>query len=253
MLKEVLLKKEKGEDLTEEELNLIKEYEDSLIEINSKLKLLEDEKILNTKKFEATNEELQNTVKELARVSSELETTKSEKESFMKLLDDEKSSTAIKEELAKLETEKKLKLEQENRDKQNRETITRYENSLKTLQEEMNKIKSQNEIMNFKYTLSKKKEEYPYLEKEIQSILEGVDEKGIELSNSILEFLIKSKNHDEEMKKYLAIKQAGSSIFDNKGKIDNKDIKKEDTDPKYARFKGLNVELMKEYGFVSRR
>lgn len=251
MLKEALLKKERGEELTEEEKALLQQFDELLIETNSKIKLLEEEKELNSKKFETANEELQSKLKELAEISSELETTKSEKASFMKLLEDEKTSVAIKEEMAKLEAERKLKQEQENKEKETKEVISRYETSLKTLQEEMERIKHQNDIMSFKYEVSKKREEYPYLEEEITTILNEVDTKGIELSRNILEFLIKSKNHDEEMKKYLAKKNAGSSIFKTSKTKDK--VKEEVIDPKYSNFKGLNIDLIKEYGFVPRR
>lgn len=252
MLKEVLIKRSKGEELTDEEKELLKQYDESVLELNSKLKLLETEKELNTKKLETASEELQKKLKELENVSNELESTKTEKESFMKLLDDEKSSAKIKEELAKLEAEKKLKSEQEIKEKESKEILNRYEQTMKTLQSEMDTIKKQNDMFKFKYDISQKKQQYPYLEKEIDTILNEVEVKGIELSKQILEFLINSKNHDEEMKKYLAIKNAGSDIF-IKEKKEQKSEQEEKIDPKYEKFKGLNIDLLKKYGFVSRR
>lgn len=253
MLKNALLKKSKGEELTEEEKILLEQYDELNQENVSRIALLEKEKELNIQKFATANDELQEKLKELANVSSELETTRSEKETFMKLLDDEKSSAKIKEELAKLEAEKKLKEKAKKKEEETQAELTKYETSLKTLTEEMEKIKKENNIFKFKYDVSRKKIEFPYLEKEIDKILGEVESKGIDLSTQILEFLINSKNHDEEMKKYQANKKKGSSIFEEVSKTVKKEEKIEEIDPKYAKFKGLNIDLLKEYGFINRR
>lgn len=254
MLKEALLKRSKGEELTEEEKALLQQYDELNQETVSKMTLLEQEKELNAQKFATANEELQEKLKELATISEELSTTKGEKETFMKLLDDEKSSAKIKEELAKLEAEKELKAKAKAKEEETKAELSRYEQSIQTLTEQMDKIKKENDIFKFKYEMSKKKQDYPYLENEINNILAEVEVKGIDLSNQILEFLINSKNHDEEMKKYQAIKKKGSSIFEEVSKqVQVKEEKKEEIDPKYAKYKGLNLDLLKQYGFISRR
>lgn len=254
MLKEALLKRNKGEGLTDEEKVLLQQYDELNQESVSKIALLEKEKELNVQKFQTANDELQEKLKELATISEELTTTKGEKETFMKLLDDEKSSAKIKEELAKLEAEKEIKAKAKAKEEEAKAELSRYEQSIQTLTEQMDRIKKENDIFKFKYEMSNKKQEYPYLEHEIDNILSEVDVKGIELSNQILQFLINSKNHDEEMKKYQANKKKGSSIFEEVSKqVQVKEEKKEEIDPKYARYKGLNIDLMKEYGFISRR
>ena len=250
MLKELLRKRANNEQLTEQELAILKEYDESLVETNSKLKVLEEEKELNKQKYESINESLQNKLAELAEKEKALNEVSDKNNTLLKLLEDEKSSAAVKEELARIETEKKLLKEKEEKEKAAKAKIQTYEENFNKLQAELEQMKQQNALMNFKYEISKKKEEFPYLENEIQAILDNVETKGLDVSRTILEFLISTKNHEEEMKKYIAKKDEGKSILEEKGKILKE--KEKSVDPKYQKYEGLNIELMKKYRFIGK-
>lgn len=252
MLKDLLKKRANNEELTEQELAILKEYDESLVETNSRLKVLEEEKELNKQKYESTNENLQAKLAELAEKEKALNEIVDKNNTLLQLLEDEKSSAAVKQELARIETEKKLMKEKEEKEKAAKAKIQSYEDNFNKLKAELEQMKQQNALMNFKYDVAKKKEEYPYLEAEIQAILDNVESKGLEMSQSILEFLISTKNHEEEMKKYLAKKKAGKSIFEDEGTTISKETKDKPQDPTYAKYDGLNIDLLKKYRFVQR-
>lgn len=241
-LKQILEKRLKGEELTDDEKIIVQEYDELSVESNSKIELLEKEKELNIKKFENASSELENKLKEFSEISQRLNSVESEKATIMQLLEDEKSATKIKEEMARMEAEKKAKTEKEKEEKKKAEAISKYENMVKELQNELSAIKSNNDLFKFKYDMTQNKIKYPYLEKEIDTIINEVEVKGIELSEQIFKFLIESKNHEEELKKFKAKKEAGSSIFKNIGTQEVKEERKLD-----PRFGNINMELAKKY------
>lgn len=218
MLKELLEKRAKNEDLTEEELNILKDYDDSIAVQMSELKALKTEREANTTKYSNLEETIKELTKNLELRDSDLKKVSDEKKSIEEILKNtETTQKALLEiERQKVEKENKDRLEAERlaKEKAEQDRLEQINSITKAKEELENKVK----LMEFKFRMNTEKMEKPYLANQIDSIIKEVDVRGVDSSETIYSFLINSMNHDEEMEKYNIKKNQGSSIFDNKDK-----------------------------------
>lgn len=219
MLLELLEKRKNNEQLTEEELKTLAEYDNLMNETTKsyvdKVATLENEvksKSELEKKIEELNSQSKLTLEELTKV-------KSEKEDLEKQVQNAVDIEEVKTNLRKaLEEKQALELERE-REKQAKK-IKEKENELSSkIQELENKLKEQaslNELNGFRQEVMQEKIKRPYLVKQLDKILSELETKGVSQSRMIMNFLLESINHDEELGIFNRKAEAGQSILEKK-------------------------------------
>lgn len=218
MLKELLEKRAKGEQLTDEELAILKDYDDSVAVHVSELTALKTEKEAFTTKYTNLEEMVKELTKNLQIRDNDLKKVSDEKKSIEEILKNtETTQKALLEiERQKVEKENKERLEAERlaKEKADQDRLEQINSITKAKEDLENKVK----LMEFKFEMNSEKVNKPYLSNQIDNIIKEVEARGVDSSKTIYNFLINSMNHDEEMEKYNIKKNQGSSVFDNKDK-----------------------------------
>ena len=225
MLLELLEKRNKNEKLTEEELKILAEYDAQVAEqtkaLNEKLVALETEvKTANNGKT-TLEEKIKTLNTQLGTTSQQIEKILKEKEELEKKVvetnpvDIEEIKSVIRRsmELKQEEAMKREKLKQEELVKAKEEELNK---KLQQLEEELKKQAEINKFNAFKSELAEEKIKRPYLVSQIEKIIKDLDTVGVQQSRLILNFLIDSVNHEEELEAYIKRQKAGSNIFDGK-------------------------------------
>lgn len=223
MLLELLEKRARNEELTEEELKILAEYdaqlENTTKELKEKVDLLANEKetiVGNKTELEKKIEELNS---KLSNSNTEIEKIVKEKEELEKKIvetaDIEEVKTAIRKSMEAKQEEaiKREKIKQEELLKQKENELNK---KLKELEEELKKQSELNKLNAFKSEVMEEKAKRPYLADKLDKILNDLEITGVQQSRVILNFLIESVNHDEEIEKYNKKIKAGSNIFNDK-------------------------------------
>lgn len=219
MLLELLEKRKNNEQLTEEELKTLSEYDNLISETTKsyidKVNTLEGEVKVKSeleKKIEDLNSKSKLTLEELEKIKAEKENLE---EQVKNAVDIEEVKTNLRK---ALEEKQALELERE-REKQ-AQKIKEKENELSSKIQELEKqLKEQaniNELNNFKQELMQEKINRPYLVKQLDKILNELQVKGVSQSRMILNFLLESINHDEEIEQYNRKLESGKSILEKK-------------------------------------
>lgn len=206
MLKLLLEKRANGEQLSEEELAILKEYDKNIEDAKIDLqKQLEEEK----EKFTKADVELQEKLKQI----EELENSKKQLEDMVNKSENiEDVKIKIRKEL---EQKKKEELERENKRVQELLESMKKDNEakLKKLQEEMDKQKEYNEKLQFKTFINEEIVKRPYLETLLKKILVDIETSDLNQSKSLYNFLVESVNHETEMEQYKKRLESGKNIF----------------------------------------
>lgn len=206
MLKLLLEKRANGEQLSEEELAILKEYDKNIEDAKVELqKQLEEEK----EKFTKADVELQEKLKQI----EELENSKKQLEDMVNKSENiEDVKIKIRKEL---EQKKKEELERENKRVQELLESMKKDNEakLKKLQEEMDKQKEYNEKLQFKTFINEEIVKRPYLETLLKKILVDIETSDLNQSKSLYNFLVESVNHEAEMEQYKKRLESGKNIF----------------------------------------
>lgn len=217
MLKTLLDKRAKGEQLTDEELVILKEYDDTVLEIKSELNTkIEEEK----NKFINADIELQNKLK----LIEELENSK---KALEETINESKNIEDVKIKLREeLEKKKQEELEKEKtRLKEMLDSLKQEnENKLKEIKEEMEKQKLFNEKLQFKSFINEEILKRPYLEVQLKKLLNDIETSDLQQSKFLYNFLVESVNHEAEMEQYKKRLESGKNIFNLD--IDDKDKEK---------------------------
>jgi chromosome segregation ATPase len=210
---ELLNKRKNGEDLTEEELAILKEYDDSVAVHLSEIERIKTEKELAESKLSTVDTELKEKSKQLSEKEEALKRELDEKETMKKILENTNSTH-----------EAKLEMERQKADKERKDELAREKAKADALREkeeeerkaqlkELADIKEQLAINSFEKKVLSEKTRRPYLEKQLDRVLTEIQVKGLEKSQMALEVMLELYNHDEEMAKWEANKQKSTDIF----------------------------------------
>lgn len=213
MLKLLLEKRNKGEQLTEEELSILKEYDDSLLSIkNEYITKLEEEK---TKLVNADNE-LQSKLKLIEELENNKKSLEESKKQLEEMVNKSESLEDIKIKLRQeLEDKKHQELEKEKKRLQEMLDLIKQDNEkkLKEIQQEMENQKIFNEKLQFKSFINEEIIKRPYLELQLKKIMSDIETTDLKQSKLIYNFLVESVNHENEMEQYNKRKESGQNIF----------------------------------------
>lgn len=219
MLAELLAKRERQEQLTEDEIAILSEYDKRVEEATKALQ----EKYSNLENEVKGKSDLEKRIEELNSKSKdtqeELERIRKEKEELEKQVQEAGNIEDIRASLRKaLEDKQALELERE-KEKQAR-ILKEKEDTLNSkileLEKQLQEQSKQNEISNFKQELMQEKSKRPYLINQLDKIFNEIETKGVQQSKMILNFLLESINHDEEMESFNRKSSAGTSILEKK-------------------------------------
>lgn len=247
LLSELLNKRAKGEQLTEEELAFLSDYDKNIAVYLSDIEKLKTEKESYATKFDNANQELQDKLKVLTDKEKALEQAEMEKQNIEKILANAKSAE-----------EARIAIEKDRADKEKREEVKRLEleaqakleleaKAKKEMEAELERLKNEKALMQFEKKVLAEKIKRPYLEKQLDKILTDIPTKELRDSEIYFNILIDMVNHEDEMRRWNEKQEAGTDIFSKKEtKIDNKQPK---VDPKYGT---LNIDLGKKYGLIGR-
>lgn len=213
MLKELLEKRNKNEQLSEDELNILKEYDENISNIQSQHKTEFDEM---KNKFSSADSELQETLKKLSELEKSQKALEESKQSLEEMVKKSENIEDVKIKLRE-DYEKKAKEKAENEKKQFEELAQSLkkenEEKLKQLQEEIAKQKEFNEKLAFKTLVNEEIVKRPYAQTQLKMILDNIDTTDLNQSKNLFNFVCNSYNHDVEMENYKKRKEAGSNIF----------------------------------------
>lgn len=212
-LTELLKKRSKNEELTEEEKAFLSEYDKNIAEHLAEIERLKTEKETVEVKLGTFENELKTKEELLKEKEETLSKVTAEKEDITKALDNAKSIEEAKKDLEKAKAEKEkmeaVRLAEEEKAKLlEQERLAREEQ-----QEELRKMKEQIEIMNFEKEVINEKSKRPYLEKQLTKVLSDLKTKTLAESKTYYSVLINLFNHDEEMAKWRAQQTASSNVF----------------------------------------
>ncbi|MGL5962422.1 MAG: hypothetical protein ACRCZ0_10815 [Cetobacterium sp.] len=243
----MLNKRAKGDELVQEELDFLKEYDESLADVHAQLELEKQAKALAEEKFNSANTELQDKLKALTELSDTFENARIEKEAIEKLLETQKTTAEVQVARTKLQAEAEAKKEAMAKAKERTEADERVKAEMEDYKSKLNETQKQMDITNFKFQMMMEKASRPYLTTEIDILLSEVEVKGVELSKTLFEYFVKARNHEEEMSNFKKKQEAGTSILD--GLKANIEIKEEktisDEDRILARVKKLGLRARK--------
>lgn len=221
MLKQLLEKRSKGEQLTDEELAILKEYDENILEAQSKIALeLENLKT----KFTNADTELQNKLKEIENLQNTNKSLESSKKSLEEIVNKSENIEDVKIKLrTELENEKKEALEKENKRVQEMldEIKKDNETKLSALKAQFEEQKIYNDKLQFKSLIKDEIIKRPYMESQLNKLYNEVDESDLNQSKFLFNFLISSVNHENEMEQYKKKQETGKNIF--KLNLDDKD------------------------------
>lgn len=212
-LLEILEKRKKGEPLTEEEVALLAEYDETLKLQTHQMDLLKTEKETYETKFLSAQKELEDKIRILSEKEEEVNKVISEKKEIEDIYNTAKNAEEAKIilERAKADKEKAeaIKKVEEERAKKEKLEQEKYDKMLQELAE----LKEKNAIANLKEKIMLDKVQKPYLETGLNSILANINSKPVAESEMAYNLLLTLYNHDSEMEKIESAKKAGSSIL----------------------------------------
>lgn len=231
-IQEILNKQLKGEELTAEEQELLKAFEEAVNKTSEdKTKKLAEE--LNSLKSIAEQKtELEKTIEDLKNKynlsNNEAEKIRKEKEGLEKQIQEETTNIedlrASLRKIADEQKEKELKAQREEQEKKLQAQREEMENRIKQMEEQLKAQVKLNEVNQFKQEVMSEKAKRPYLDSELDKILTEIEVNGLDKSKMIFNFLLEMKNHEQEMDLYKKKQEAGSSILKDKEiKIDTVD------------------------------
>ncbi len=230
MLLEALKKRQEGEELTEVELALLAEYDEQVAKETEKEKQIAkslEEKVNQQSELEKTIEELK---EKYNMSSSEAEKIKKEKEELEKKINEDTANIedvrATLRKIADEQKEKALQQQKEEQEKQLAEQKKELQTRIEQMEEQLKQQLKINELNSFRQEVFAEKTKRPYLVAELDKILAEIEVNGIEKSKIIFNFLLESKNHEQEMETFKRKQEAGTNIFDEKKiKTEVKDTK----------------------------
>ncbi|MGL5950563.1 MAG: hypothetical protein ACRCZH_04000, partial [Cetobacterium sp.] len=148
---------------------------------------------------------------------------------------------------ARLQAETEAKREREAKIKEKMEAEEKAKAEMESYKNRLAEAEKLASITNFKFQMMTEKMSKPYLTTEIDLLLSEVETKGVEFSKTLFEYLVKTKNHEEEMANLKKKQEAGTSILDGVKK--NVEVKEEktisDEDRILARMKKLGLRTRK--------
>lgn len=213
MLKLLLEKRNKGEQLTEEELAILKEYDENMASLKAEMQSeLDKEKA----KFSNADNELQAKLKLIEELENNKKSLEESKKQLEEMVNKSENIEDVKIKLRQeLEKKKQDELEKEKQRVQEMlESIKKdNENRLKELKEEMEKQKLQSEKIQFKAFIREEIVKRPYLESQLNKLLTDIEDGDLNQSKFIYNFLVDGVNHDNEMEQFNKRKEAGKNIF----------------------------------------
>lgn len=213
MLKLLLEKRKKGEQLTEEELAILKEYDDNIESVKKEmLSEIEKEKA----KFVNADTELQEKLKLIVELENNNKSLEESKKQLEEMVNKSQSIDDVKIQIRnEIEKKKQDELEKEKQRVQEMlESIKKEnENRMKEIKEEMERQKLQTEKIQFKSFINEEILKRPYLEVQLKKLLSDIEDGDLQQSKFIYNFLVDSVNHENEMEQYKKRKEAGKSIF----------------------------------------
>ncbi|MGL6185527.1 MAG: hypothetical protein ACRC1T_09145 [Clostridium chrysemydis] len=247
MLAELLRKRQNNEDLTEDELRILKEYDDSLAVHMSELERIKAEKEVAEKELSKTNNELKEKSTALTEKEELLKKELEEKESIKKILENTTSTQEARLKIEKTKLEQKQQEELRKIEKEKEEAEKKKESDNLALKEELEKLKSELAKGKFEKKIYAEKVKRPYLEKQLDVIIADIETSKIEELELALGYLLKAYNHDEEMAKWNVKQKAGSSVFEKQNTVltDKVETKKTPQQIKEEEFR-------KKFGFKKR-
>lgn len=248
MLSELLRKRQNNEDLTESELEILKQYDDSLAVYLSELERVKAEKEVAEKELSKIDSELKEKTTVLTQKEELLQKELEEKESIKKILE---NTTSTQEARLKIE---KTKLEQQQQEELKRiaklkeEAEKKIEADNLALQQELERARNELAKGRFEKKIYAEKAKRPYLDKQLDVILSDIEIKKVEELELALSYLLKVYNHDEEMIKWNTRQKAGSSIFGETKTVLTNDVVSTKKTPQQIK----EEEFKKKYGFKKR-
>ncbi|MGL5971003.1 MAG: hypothetical protein ACRCZL_03215 [Cetobacterium sp.] len=249
---ELLNKRKSGEELTEEELVVLREYDESVAIHITEIEKMKTEKELAESKLETINIELKNRDEKLTEQETLLKKELEEKESMKKILENTTSTHEARLEMEKQKAEK-IRLDELAKQKAIAEAKKEKEEAERTLHlKELSEIKEKLAINDFEKRILAERIKRPYLEKQLTKVLLEIPVKGLEKSETALEILFDVYIHDEEMVKWEANKNKSTDIFGTKEvKLVGEKVEPTVTDDE--KHKSKILEFAKKNGFkVSR-
>ncbi|MGL6101484.1 MAG: hypothetical protein ACRC0G_17940 [Fusobacteriaceae bacterium] len=249
---ELLNKRKIGEELTEEELIVLREYDESVAIHITEIERMKTEKELAESKLETVNIELKNRDEKLTEQETLLKKELEEKESMKKILENTTSTHEARLEMEKQKAEK-IRLDELGRQKAIAEAKKEKEEAERNLHlKELSEIKEKLAINDFEKRILAERIKRPYLEKQLTKVLLEIPVKGLDKSEMALEILFDVYIHDEEMVKWEANKNKSTDIFGTKEvKLVGEKVEPTITDDE--KHKAKILEFAKKNGFkVSR-
>ena len=244
---ELLNKRNKKEDLTEEELAFLNQYDESIAVHLAELETAKAQADDLKAKMENMDSELQDKNRILTEKQLEVETLTTEKGNYKKIIEESESTTEARKavERMKAEREKSEAIKEAEKEKARIKAESDLEKQKAT--EELENLKNKIAFIEFEKNVNIEKNKRPYMAKLLDKILVELPVKGLKESEIGFKYLLDVFNHDEEMIKWEASQVAGTDIF-TKTKVEIKETE-EKKDPKYGK---LNVDLAKKYGLIGR-
>lgn len=215
-LKELLIKRGKNEDLSEEELNILKEYDESIQIYTSKIEQLEAEKTMAETKFSNADKEYQNALTQLSEKQSLIDKLENDKKDIQSVLDSTKSTQDAKMEMARIQAEKEKAEQLRKAEEERQQALAREQQERENLVNELKDVKSKYAKLQFTSEVQTKIATKPYIATQLKNLLAEIETEDLEKCVLKLSMLESIFNHEEEMQKYEASKKAGSSIFEKK-------------------------------------
>lgn len=213
---EILNKRKNGEDLTNEELAILEQYDESLKVHKSEIEKLKAEKEAFETKLSNAQTELQDKMRILSEKEEEAKRLTTEKEEIETIYKNAKSAEEARIILEKAKADKEKaeaikKIEQDRIEKEKQEQ-EKYEKMVQELKE----LKEKNSIAGLKEKILLEKTNKPYLETGLNNILNNISNRTLQETEMALNILLSMYDHEVEMKKWESSKKASSSILDNK-------------------------------------
>lgn len=251
-LKEILEKQKKGEELTPEEQILLDDF--NKIQEQSALEL---EKLQNEKKaleLEKSNSEetLQETLRKAEEKEKALEELRKERANLEDMIKNSKDNETAKIALAKAQMDKskaeeirRIQAEKEKEQKILKQKEEAREAERKAIEQKTKELEEMVAKLQFEQVIKNEMNKRPYFKNQLENISKNLDTKGIEKSKDILDFLIESVNHEEEIKKFNASLVKGKNVFVEDGLdkkiVDKKPEEMESKELEFAKSMGYNI------------
>lgn len=211
---ELLNKRKNNEDLTEEELAFLKDYDDSVAVHLSAIEKYKTEAESLKVKVVNMDTEIQDKTRILSEKETAIASLSTKVEDVNKVLENTKTTSEAKAEIERMKIEKAkadaLKIAEAEKARVKLEA----EEANKKVLEELESMRNQLAISAFKEKIMLEKAKRPYASTQLERILTEIPVKGLEKSELMFEAVLDIyADHEKELTKYEASKTAGSDIF----------------------------------------